>query len=150
MKQLKLVAESFIGARAGEFRGLKFSGGEIDVREANGRARGVPGDGGEEIVFAGVEDGDIGGRARRDHANHFAADEFFARAGLLHLVADGNFEPGANQARDVAFGGMIRNAAHGNGLALFAIARSERDLQLARGSDGVLVEKLVEIAEAEE
>src|SRR6266850_545555 len=150
VKQLQLVTERFIGARAGKFRGLKFAGGEIDVGEANGRARGVPGDRSEEIIFAGVEDGDIGGRAGRDHANDFAANEFLARAGLLHLVADGDFETGANQARDVAFGGVIRNAAHGNGLAFFAVARGERDLQLARGNDRVLVEKFVEIAEAEE
>ena len=77
MKQLQLVAERFIGARAGEFRGLKFAGGEIDVREANGRARGVPGDGGEKIVFTGVEHGDIGRRAGRDHANDFASHQLF-------------------------------------------------------------------------
>ena len=45
---------------------------------------------------------------------------------------------------------MIGDAAHRNGLALFPIARSERDLQLARGEHGVFVEKFVEIAETEE
>ena len=108
------------------------------------------GDGGKKIIFAGVEDGDVGGGARRDDANDFAADDFFAGAGLLHLIADGDFEAGADQAGDVAVGGVIRNAAHRNGLPFFAIARGQRDLQFARGEHGVFVEQFVEIAEAEE
>ena len=45
---------------------------------------------------------------------------------------------------------MVRNAAHGNGLALFAIARSERDLQFARSDHRIFVKKFVEIAQAKE
>ena len=108
------------------------------------------GDGGQKIVFAGVEDGDVGGCAGSDDADDFAADDFLAGAGLLHLVADGDFEAGADQAGDVAVGGVIGNAAHGDGLAFFAIAGGERDLQFARGEHGVFVEEFVEIAEAEE
>src|SRR6267378_2081145 len=60
------------------------------------------------------------------HATHdFAANEFLARAGLLHLIADRDFEAGADQARDVALGGVVWNAAHRNRLALFAVARGE-------------------------
>ena len=104
----------------------------------------------QEIVFARVEDRAVGGGAGRDDADDFAAHQFLARAGLLHLVADGDFEAGANQPRDVAFRGVIGHAAHGDGLALFAVARSQSDLQLARGDDGVFVEELVEIAQAEQ
>ncbi len=42
------------------------------------------------------------------------------------------------------------HAAHRDGDALFFVARSERDLQLLRGEDGVVEEKLVEISQAEE
>ena len=45
---------------------------------------------------------------------------------------------------------MVRDAAHGNGLAAFAIAGGERDLQFVGGDEGVLVEELVEVAEAEQ
>src|SRR5258706_176326 len=38
MQKLQLVAHVFVGARAGEFRGLKFASGEIDVSEAYWRA----------------------------------------------------------------------------------------------------------------
>src|SRR6267378_192257 len=108
------------------------------------------GDGCEEIVFAGIKESDIGGGARGDDTHDFATDELFAWAGLLHLIADRDLESGADQARDVAFRGVVRNAAHGNGLTLFAVARGESDLKLARGDDRVFVEQFVEIAQAEE
>src|ERR1035441_7104562 len=54
------------------------------------------------------------------------------------------------EARDVAFGGVIGDAAHGDGRAFFLVAGGEGDLQLARGEDGVFEEELVKIAEAEE
>src|SRR5882762_318937 len=108
------------------------------------------GDRREKIVFACVEERDVSCGPRSDDAHHFAANEFLSRAGLLHLIADGDFETSANQPRDVALGGMIRDATHGNGLALFAIARRKRDLQLARGDNGVFVEEFVEVAQAEE
>src|SRR5713226_10574858 len=108
------------------------------------------GNGSEKIVFASVQDGDIRGGTGSDDAHDFTADKLLAGAGLLHLVADGDFETGANEARKVALGGVIRNAAHRDGLTLFAVARRERDLQLARGDDRVFVKKLVEIAETKQ
>ncbi len=80
------------------------------------------GHGREEIIFAGVEEGDVRRGPRRDDAHDFAADEFLARAGLFHLIADRDFESRANQTRDVAFRGVIRYTTHGNWLALFAVA----------------------------
>src|ERR1700674_667787 len=47
VQELQLVAKIFVGVRPGEFRGLKFAGGEIDVRESNGRAGSVFGHSGE-------------------------------------------------------------------------------------------------------
>jgi hypothetical protein len=82
----------------------------------------MPGDSGEKIIFASIEDGDVRGGAGSDDADDFAADKLFARTGLLHLFADGDFETGADETRDISFGSVIGNAAHGNGLALFAIA----------------------------
>ena len=108
------------------------------------------GDGGEEIILAGVKDRDVGGGSGRDDAGDFAADQFFAGAWLFHLLADGDFETCADEAGDVAVGGVVRNATHGNGLALFTIAGGEGDLEFASGDDGVFVEEFVEIAEAEE
>src|SRR5260221_2674245 len=150
MQELELFAKSFFGAGAAKFGGLKFSSREIDEGEADRGCSSALRNGGEKIVFAGVENGDISGGARSYSADDFAAKEFFAEAGRFHLIADGDFETVADQASDVAVGGVIRHAAHGNGLTFFAVAGSERDLQFARGEDGVFVEEFVEIAEAEE
>ena len=102
-----------------------------------------------KLFSLGSRNSRFGGRAGRDYAHDFAADEFFAGAGFLHLIADGYAVPGADQPRDVAFRGVIGNAAHRDRLALFAIARGQSDLQQARGHLRVVVEKLVEIAQAE-
>jgi len=150
VEQLEFVAESFVGSGAGKFGGLEFAGGKIDESEADRRTGRVPRNGGQEIVFADIEHPDVRCRAGRDDANYFPANEFFAWAGLLHLIADSDFETGADQPRDVGFGGVIRHAAHGNGLAFFAIAGSQGDLQFPRGDHGIFIEEFVEIAETEE
>ena len=150
VKELELFPEGFFGARAAEFGGLKFSGREIDEREADGGCSSVLRDGGEKIVFAGVENGNVGGRAGRDDTDDFTANEFFAGAGRFHLIAYGDFETVADEACDVAVGGVIGNATHRDGLAFFAIAGGERNLEFARGKDRVFVKEFVEIAEAEE
>src|SRR5256885_17051630 len=131
MKELKFVAKIVIGAGAGEFGGLKFASGQIDVGEAYGRAGGMFGDGGQEIIFAGVENGDVGGGAGGDDADNFATNKFLAGAGLLHLIADGDFEAGADEAGDVAVRGGGRDAAHGGGVGLFSVLRGPRGLQVA-------------------
>src|SRR5205085_1605949 len=66
-----------------------------------------------------------------------------------HLIADGDPVAALDQSRDVAFGGMKRDAAHRNGVLLVLIARRKRDLELTRGHYRVFEEELVEIAEAE-
>src|SRR5579884_3044098 len=59
----------------------------------------------------------------------------------------GDAVPALDQTRDVAIGGVIGNAAHGNRLAPLFVARRERNFELARSRDGVVVEQLVEIAQ---
>ncbi len=149
VKELEFFAKGFFGAGAAEFGGLKFSGRKIDEGEADDGCGGVLRNGGEEIVFAGVEDGDIGGRSGRNNADDFTTNEFLAGAGRFHLIADGDLEAVTNETRDVSVGGVIGNATHGNRLTFFAIAGRERDLEFTRGKDRVFVKKFVEIAETE-
>src|ERR1700746_2563623 len=94
---------------------------------------------GKEIVFADIEDAKVSCRARSDDAYDLAAYELFAGARLVHLVADGDLEAGANQSGEIAFRGVIGNAAHRDGLAFFPIAGGEGDLQFARSDHGVFV-----------
>src|SRR5260370_38203025 len=95
------------GGWGGKFGGWEIAGGKIHVGEADGRAGRMLGDRSEKIIFARVEHGHVRSRAGSDDAHDFAADDLFAGAGLLHLVADGDLESGADEARDVAVSGVI-------------------------------------------
>ena len=53
-------------------------------------------DGGKKIVLANIQDPEVGGGTWCDDAHDFAANEFLPGTGVLHLVADGDFEAGAN------------------------------------------------------
>ncbi len=75
---------------------------------------------------------------------------FLGELGVLDLVADGDLVSLANELGDVALGGVVGNSAHGEGDAIYLLARGEGDLELARGGDGVIEEELVKIAHAEE
>ena len=85
-----------------------------------------------------------------DDAGDFAVDQFLGEARIFGLIADGDAVAFLDQACDVVFRGVIRHAAHRDGLAFFLVAGGERDFELARGGDGVVVEQLVEIAQAEQ
>src|SRR5215467_13358863 len=102
MEKLQLFAQRVFGSGTARFGGLEFAGRETDEGETDGGRGVVLRDGGEEIVFAGVEDGNVRCSAGSDDANNFAAHEFFPRAGRFHLIADSDFEAVANQAGDVA------------------------------------------------
>ena len=104
---------------------------------------------GEEVVFLGAERR-IGGRPGRDYARDLAPHQFLCQPRILHLLANGDLESFANQLGNVVFRGVIGHAAHGDGDAFFLVARSQRDLQFARGDHRIFEEKLVEIAQAEE
>ena len=105
---------------------------------------------GEEVIVGrSVQILGIGQRARRDDPHHLSPDELLAFDGRLHLLAHRHLSPGPYQSRDVAVGGMMGNAGHGNGSRTL-LARRQRDLKQARALVGVLEEQLVEVAETEE
>ncbi len=166
------------GGGAGEFGGAEFAGGNVEegdgaegaVRRGSarplfqgvgfgveaglrigGRLFGMAGRdfkiGSQEIVLflaeCGVERG-----ARRKDARDFAAHDLFGELGIFHLVADGDAVALAQEAREVAFDGVVGDAAHG--LVAFAVAGREGELELAADDDRVVVEQLVEIPHAEE
>ena len=144
---LDFFLNSFAGVFSLEFGGAKFAGGEVEGGESDALT-GLR-DGGEEIVFFGTERR-IGRGARRDHPRDFAPHQFLGQARVFHLLADRDLESLANQLGDVALGGVVRHATHGDGDAFFLVARGQRDLQFLRRQDGVVEEKFVEIAQAKE
>ena len=100
-----------------------------------------------------VEQPVLGQRAGRDDAHDGAAHRRLAAALLglgrvLHLLADGDLEALADQAREIGLGGMHRHAAHRDVGALVLAALGQRDVERRRRLDRVVEEQLVEIAHA--
>jgi hypothetical protein len=83
-------------------------------------------------------------------ARHLALHQLFGKARVFHLVTDGHAETLAHQARNIGLGGVVRNTAHRDGLALLLIPRGERDLKLFGSNDSILKKEFVEIAQAKE
>ena len=154
---------------AGEFRSAKLAGGNVEQgdRAQVGsvfRPQSLPGwmNIGTGVILrrhAGFEirrqevvpllvQARIEGRARRKDPCHFPFYQLLGEPGVLHLVADGDPVALAQQPREVGFDGMVGNAAHG--LGALAVARRQRELQLAADHYGVVVEQLVKVAHAEE
>jgi len=139
-------------AGAGEFRGAEFSSGQVEKSQASRFWLRAPSarravDGGKIVGLFGGKTGVESG-ARGEDACDFAANDLFGELWVLHLLADGDPVALAEQAGDVVFRRVIRDAAHGR-VALF-VAGGEGDLQLLRGGFSVVEEELVEVAEAEE
>jgi hypothetical protein len=64
------------------------------------------------------------------------------------LLADGHLVPEAQEARHIRVALMPGHAGQGHRIGIVAIARGEREAEQARGQLRVLIEHLVEIAEA--
>jgi len=65
------------------------------------------------------------------------------------LLADGDAIALVEEAGQVGVGGVVRHPGHGHALALPKLAAGEGEVELPRRQPGVLVEHLVEVAEAE-
>src|SRR5207244_4237063 len=96
-----------------------------DVRDGGSRIG--AGDSGEVVVLARAHEIRVHGGAGRDDAGNLALDEFFRDARVFHLIADGDAVAFLDETRDVVFGGVIGDAAHGDGGAFFLVARGEGD-----------------------
>ena len=107
---------------------------------------------GEEVVLAVLEHVALDQRAGGDDADDLPIDQPLGLGGVLGLFADGDLVALGDQPRDVRLGGVVRHAAHGGtlGLGLVPVAGGQGQAQLLRGELGVLVEHLIEVAEAEE
>src|SRR5262249_40868398 len=69
----------------------------------------------EEIVGRAVQILRVREGARRDDAHHLAAHDLLALARRLHLLAHRDLAARADQPRDVAVGGVVRDARHRDG-----------------------------------
>ena len=82
--------------------------------------------------------------AGAENLRHVALDEL-PGLGVFELVADGDFLAVLEEFADVAFGGVMRNAAHRG-----AVAGREREVEQTGGGFRIVEKHLVEIAETKQ
>jgi hypothetical protein len=128
--------------------GRELARGEIGVGDTDAGA--VAGDRGNVRVAVAIEHSGIGDGARGDDASHVALDQTSAAIGGADLLADGDFVAGGDQPGDVSIGGVMRDTGEGDADTFAHFAAGEDDIEDAGGDLGVLLEGLVEVAEAEE
>ena len=129
---------------------------ELTGREfAEGDAGAVPGekDGADVVAAVLGEHGAVRNGAGGDDADDIALHQALGQGRVLQLLADGDLVALGDELGNVSFGAVIGDAAHGR--ALFGVLDvpvpgGEREVQLAGGGDGVVVEHLIEVAETEE
>ena len=143
---LQLFHNATFGIRPLEFRRAKFASRKIQRRQSYraGRSRQRR----QKIIFFRAHAG-IDRRPRRKYPRDFASHQLRRCAGNFHLLADRNFKALAQQLGKIVFRRVIGHAAHGDGVVFFFVARSQRDLQLARGHHGIFKEKFVKVSQAE-
>ena len=153
----RLDAHEFLaqGIIAADFTEFERAGGDIQDSDADAGGRRAGLGGGERIecseeIVAGVRElAFVEGGAGGDDAGYGAFDDAFGGARVFDLVADSDAAIVAQEAADVDLGGVIRDAAHGHIFTFLGAAASEREIQQFSGFDGIVVEHLIEIAEAE-
>ncbi len=130
-------------ARARLLPDPEVAGRDVDQRDAHrggGRVRGK-----QKVVAGPVEELGVGDRTGGDHPHHVAPHDLAALGRLLELLAHRDLLPGADEARDVGVGRVVGHARHGD-----VLPRGEGELQQPGRHVGVVVEQLVEVAQAEQ
>ena len=98
----------------------------------------------------GLQGGGFELRARRHHAHDLALDHTLGGARVLHLLAHRDFEAARDKLAQMHLQRVVREAGQWHAQVFAHRLRGQRDLELFRHQHGVVIERLVEIAEAEE
>ncbi len=144
----QLVLQGLVGILTPVLRDGGLAGRDIAVGEREAVL--LPDDGGEVVVFLLTEHRLLRQRAGGHDADDLPPDETLGQLGVLHLLADGHLVAALDEARDVSLRGMERDSAHGSPFVLSAVLARQRQLQLLGGELGVVVEHLIEVAQAKE
>ncbi len=134
-------------------RQAEIAGREIEigaaVRSAARPAAAVDLEGGDVVGLRRPELRGVGHGAGGDDAGHGPLHDPLRGARVLDLVADRHPVALLDEPRHVAVGGMVRHAAHRRLVRRAAPAGRQGEGQGPRRHEGVVVEHLVEIAQAE-
>ena len=147
----KLVLYVLHRVGSGDLRGAERAGRYVAEAQAVSPRRAV--DAGIIIVFRLHQHRAFRHGAGRHDADDVALDEPLGQRRVLHLLADGDLVALGDEAGDIALGGMIGHAAHGDlvlgAFVLGMVARGERQIELARSDPRVLLEHLIKIPQPE-
>ena len=145
----QLVDQVGRGVRSRELRRQEFPGAE--VREAGDAPLRRQVHGGQVIGLALLQHALFQHGAGGDDPQHIPLHQALGQSRVLHLLADGHLVALAQQLGHIALVGVVGHAAHGRLLLgrPGPVPGGEGQVQLPGGGAGILVEHLVEIAQAE-
>ena len=128
--------------------GVGLPGG--DVAEAQSGVGFVDVDAADVVGLIPLQHGRVHG-AGGDHPDDVPLHDALGGGGVLHLLADGDLVALGDQPGDISVAGVVGDAAHGGALVLGLrpVPGGQGQVQLLTGHDGVLVEHLIEVAQAE-
>ena len=126
----------------------ELTGGDLQGGHAEGAPMGV--DGHEEVVAAFFEQGLVAQGAWRDDPDYLAVHRALAGFRVAGLFTDGDGVAAPDQARDIAFRGVIGYPRHRYWLTGGLATGGQGNVQHFRRAAGILVEQFVEVAHAVE
>ncbi len=145
LEPLDLARERFFPAR---FEHAEATARELEPREPESIAVQVQAC--EQRVAARFQEGIIGHGPGCDHADDLPLDRSFRLRRIADLLADCDGFAAADEAGDVTFCAVIRDAGHRDGLPRRLPARSQRDVEQTRGPLRIVVEQFIEVAHSVE
>ena len=132
--------------------GVGLAGG--NVRKADARTPAAAGalavNARQIVVFILGQHAAFNDRAGRDNTDDVALDKTLGEGRVLHLLTDGDLVALGDQARHVSLVGVERHAAHRGAFFLAAVFAGQRQLQLPRSRQRVVVEHFIEVTDAVE
>ena len=137
--------------------GIVFKGGTAELAGghiAEGHAAGIPCQiHGADIVAAPLlQHRAFGDGAGGDDPDHVPLDDALGQGRVLGLLADGHLVALGDEPGDIALSAVVGDAAHGGALLRVLdgpVPGGQGQVQLPGGHLGVLIEHLIEIAQAE-
>ena len=132
--------------------GVGLAGG--NVRKADARTPAAAGalavNARQIVVFILGQHAAFNDRAGRDNADDVALDKTLGEGRVLHLLTDGDLVALGDQACHVSLVGVERHAAHRGAFFLAAVFAGQRQFQLPRSRQRVVVEHFIEVTDAVE
>ena len=124
------------------------SGTRGDIRKANTCLFPFQVETGNVVVAVILKHAALNDGTWRHHPDDIPFDQALGGGRVLHLLADGYLIALGNQPGHIGLVAVERHAAHGSPLFLAALLAGQGQIQFPGSRDGVVIEHLIEIADA--